>query len=78
MAVKTITIDMEAYETLSRHKRAGQSFSEVIKERFGAPMTVGRFKERLKHLPPLDPVVINAIERVVSDRKRSPVRIIKL
>lgn len=78
MAVKTITIDMEAYDTLSRHKRAGQSFSEVIKERFGAPMTVGRFKQRLKHLRPLEPEVLDAIERVVADRKRSPVRIIKL
>lgn len=78
MAVKTITIDMEAYETLSRHKRSGQSFSDVIKERFGSPMTVGRFKKRLTHLPPLSPSVIDAIDRVVAERKRSPVRVIKL
>lgn len=77
MAVKTITIDMEAYETLARHKRAGQSFSDVIKERFGTVMTVGRFKEHIKTVR-LSGEFLDTVDQIIKDRQRSPIRMVKL
>ncbi len=77
MAVKTITIDMEAYDTLSRHKRAGQSFSQVIKAHFGPQPTAGRLLERIKTIR-LSDDALDAMDAVVRDRKRHPARTIEL
>jgi hypothetical protein len=76
MAVKTITIDMEAYGLLSRNKRAGMSFSDVIKEHFGGPMTVGAFRTRLKsgRVRPMSEELLDRVEEVIRDRANSPVR----
>jgi hypothetical protein len=66
MAVKTITIDLQAYGLLARLKRDGMSFSDVIKEHFGGPMTVGAFKARLKsgHLRPMSEELLDRVEEV--------------
>jgi predicted CopG family antitoxin len=73
MAVKTITIDMEAYELLSRHKRGGLSFSEVIKKHFGPQPSVGRFLERVRSSR-LSESTLEGIERQVQARRREPAR----
>jgi len=73
MAVKTITIDMEAYALLSRQKRGGQSFSQVIKAHFGPQPTAGRFLERIRSSR-LSASTLDGVERQVRARGAEPAR----
>jgi predicted CopG family antitoxin len=77
MAVKTITIDMEAYGLLARRKRVGQSFSQVIKAHFGRQPTVANFLTALRATR-LGEETLNAVERQVKGRRSSPARTVKL
>ena len=77
MAVKTITIDLQAYETLRRHKRPGQSFSHVIKEHFSGPKTGRDLKDALAHFT-VSAATLDAIEDVVSRRGDNPARSVEL
>jgi predicted CopG family antitoxin len=74
MAVKTITIDMEAYDLLFRHKSEGQSFSEVIKSHFGRPLTAGEFKKRLRTMKPMSQDYLDRMKEVLADRKKRPMK----
>ncbi len=76
MAVKTITIDIEAYGLLSRHKREGQSFSQVIKAHFGPQPTAGRLLARLRSIRVSIPA-LDAMERQVQARKLEPARAVR-
>ncbi len=69
MAVKTITIDMEAYEELSKRKKPGESFSHVIKRTFREERYSARnLLENLNRISfSID--TLNSIEEQVKRRK---------
>jgi predicted CopG family antitoxin len=77
MAVKTITIDMPSYNILSRHKKEGESFSDVIKARFRPLPTVREFRETLKTVR-LSEDTLDAIDEIIRDRANHPARAVKL
>jgi predicted CopG family antitoxin len=74
MAVKTITIDLEAYDVLARHKKPGQSFSQVIKAHFGPRKTVAAFRETLRAAA-VSEHTLTAVDEVVRLRKKSVARV---
>jgi predicted CopG family antitoxin len=78
MAVKTITIDLEAYGLLARRKGDGRSFSDVIKEHFGRPLTAGEFKSRMRRDfaagRRMSDDTLDAIDSVIRARADDPVR----
>ena len=75
--VKTITIDMTAYTLLSRRKRPGESFSDVIKATFRPEPTVREFRNTVKALR-LDRDAIEAVEEQIRRRRSDLARVVKL
>ena len=74
MAVKTITIDLEAYDALARHKKPGQSFSQVIKTHFGPRKTAGSFRRALRETA-VSTSTLDAADAIVKSRGRSAARV---
>jgi predicted CopG family antitoxin len=73
MSVKTITIDMDAYDILASAKQGSESFSRVIKRRFSRA-TTGR--NLLLHLGEvcLSPSGLKGVETVLKARDKSPAK----
>jgi predicted CopG family antitoxin len=69
MAVKTITIDMEAYDKLAHEKREGESFSQVIKRVLGMRRMTARALLRTIEMTALSDDTLSQIEKIVSDRE---------
>ncbi|MDX9958871.1 MAG: antitoxin VapB family protein [Spirochaetia bacterium] len=68
MAVKTITIDMEAYDLLSKARTGSESFSKVIKHILGpAGKDAQSLLASLNSIRVSEPV-LDALEQVVASR----------
>jgi predicted CopG family antitoxin len=74
MAVKTITIDLEAYDALARQKKPGQSFSQVIKAHFGPRKTAGSFRRALRETT-VSAATLDEAVAIVASRGRSSARV---
>lgn len=77
MAVKTITIDLEAYDVLARRKRPGQSFSQVIKEHFRTGATASEVAAVLP-LVPFGADMLDKVAQEIARRRRSRARAVRL
>lgn len=73
MAVKTITIDMEAYDLLAAEKRGDESFSRLIKRKLRRASTARILLERLDEVCLSDSALRNAA-RIVRARAGSPAK----
>ena len=70
MPVKTITIDMEAYDLLAGEKRRNESFSRVIKRKFRSANTARVLLERLDEVC-LSESTLKSLDRIVRARADS-------
>lgn len=70
MPVKTITIDMEAYDLLAGEKHSNESFSRVIKRKFRKASTARVLLERLDELC-LSDSTLRRLDKIVRARAES-------
>ena len=70
MAVKTITIDMEAYNILKNEKKKGESFSQVIKRRLRKNSTAHNLLHNLNKFS-LTENTLSHVDELINDRNKS-------
>ena len=70
MAVKTITIDTEAYEILAAEKNVNESFSKVIKRRLRPSSTAATLLAHLNEIC-LSEDSLRHVEKLVKERRKS-------
>jgi predicted CopG family antitoxin len=68
---RIIELDAEAYETLARQKRPGQTFSDVIKFYFGRHATAADLKRVAAELG-ISEDTLDTIEEQILARRESP------
>jgi predicted CopG family antitoxin len=71
MAVKTITIDTDAYDLLAAQKRGQESFSRLIKRRLRPARTAANLLEHLDEIC-VSEEALNRLEEIVLARAESP------
>lgn len=71
MAVKTITIDTEAYDLLAAQKVDNESFSRVIKRRLGHAHTARSLLSQIQDIT-LAGQTLDTVEHIIVARKASP------
>jgi len=73
MPVKTITIDMEAYDLLAAEKCGGESFSRIIKRKFRRASTAKVLLERLDQVC-LSESTLKSLVKIRRARAKSPAK----
>ena len=63
METKTIALDLEAYEALRKHKRKGESFSDVVRRIAGRARPITELAGLWKDMPPQDLEKVRAFLR---------------
>ncbi|MDE1819363.1 MAG: antitoxin VapB family protein [Euryarchaeota archaeon] len=67
MTVKTVALSPETYARLRRHKRAGETFDDVVKRLTGKPRTIADFIGIWKDWPEGD---FRKFERAIAEGRR--------